>query len=95
MPITVKYHDAAENSMEVDLARFDYNKDSLFIDFAKVISSDEENDDIGEIEVRSRIIMPIESALANLAGFVHVLIEYENEHRTGYGLAMPKPDNEE
>ena len=94
MPITVRYHDAAENSMEVDLARYDYNKDSLFIDFAKVISSDEDND-IGEIEVRSRVIMPIESALANLAGFVHVLIEHENEHKTGYGLAMPKPDNVE
>ena len=38
--------------------------------------------------------MPIETALANLTGFIYALIEHENDHKTGYGLSIPKPGAE-
>jgi len=77
----------------IDLARFESDKETLLLEFAKVKSINEENGELEEIEIRSRLRMPIEYAASLLLQLAATLVEHEVKFKTGYGI--PLEDNME
>ena len=92
MSLEIKYLDTAQNEFSIDLAKYDYDKDYLHIEFAKIVLENAENGEIEELEVCSRLKLPIENALQVFAGFISALVNHEKEHNTGYGLILPEPE---
>ena len=95
MDLIIKEHDIASREMYVDIAKFDYDEKNLLIEFAKVVSLSDDGEELKEIEVRSKIKLPIECALPLLVKYVRTLVEYEIDFRNGYGLSMSDHSEEE
>ena len=75
--------------------KYDTDKDFLYIEFAKIESENAETGKIEEIEVRSRLKLPIEDALDTLFQFVQALTDHEAKFKTGYGLTLPESEKAE
>lgn len=94
MALKIIENDIASREIEVDLARFEYDEDSLLLEFAKIITPIDESDNGGEIEVRARLRIPIENALPTWFRLAFSLVDYEQEFNNGYGIPL-SDENEE
>lgn len=79
MDLTVKVLGEAAEPKEVDIARFSLEKDSIDVEFAKIIEKD-------VLEVRANIRIPIQDALPLLVQFIRALQDHEEKYKTGHGL---------
>ncbi|MDR2590909.1 MAG: hypothetical protein LBC71_08010 [Oscillospiraceae bacterium] len=77
----------AKNELAVDLTRFECDKETMLIEFAKITAETNE-DKVDEIEIRSRVRIPIELALPMFGALLDSLVAYENEYNNGYGLSL-------
>ena len=93
MSLTIKFREMADEESNVDIARFTSDRESLHIEFAKIISINTETNEIEELEICSTHTLPIENAKDTLFDLFRVLIEHEKEYNTGYGVTLP--DNKE
>ena len=95
MSLIIKYLETAKDEIDVDLARFNYDEKTLFVEFAKIISENEENGELEELEVRLKMKLPIETALVNFVSYLRTLVDHENEFKSGYGLTIPESKKDE
>jgi len=95
MSLTVKYIDAAKAEVDVDIARCTTDKEFLYIEFAKILSTNVETDELEELEVRSRLKIPMEVSALAVLGFVDALVEHEKQFNTGYGIPLQESDKPE
>ena len=92
MSLTVKYLDVAKIESEVDIASCLSDEDYMHVEFAKIISENTESDELEEIEVRSKLKIPIKNAAEVFAVFGRALIKHEIKFKDGNGLALPESD---
>jgi hypothetical protein len=95
MELIINENDTASHEIEVDLAKFGYDEKSLFIEFAKILSYGTEHEEVEKIEVRSKLKIPMEHALFMFTRFVEVLVNHEDEFKSGYGLSMTESSEED
>ena len=95
MSLTIKYIDIAKTEADVDIASYFSDENYLHIEFAKIMSENSESGEIEEIEVRSKLRLPIKDALGTFGEFLRVLIEHEKTFKDGNGLSFPKIEETE
>jgi len=86
MDLIIKENSLASQERDVDIAKFAYDENNLFIEFAQVLEYSEDGEELKEIEVRSKLRYPVQYALPLLVKLVKALIEHELKYKTGYGL---------
>jgi|GEM_PF-6516522 len=90
MSLTVRYLEDAKKEIKAELMGFSYDEKTLFLEFARIVSENGDTGEADEIEVVSRVEMPIESAVDNLTKFLQILVKYEREHKNGLGIPLPE-----
>ena len=95
MSFTIRIGEKADEAVDVDIARFTTNKDTLHIEFAKIISTDSESGEIEELEVCSSHRMPMVNAMGAFLNFFSALVEHEKEYMTGHGISLPDSGEQE
>jgi len=91
--LTIKLNETADVEADVDIARFTTDRESLHIEFARIISTNTDSGEIEELEICSTHKMPIANAIETLLSLLGVLVDHEQEFKTGYGIILP--DSEE
>lgn len=94
MSLKITENESASRELTVDIARFECDEDTLLLEFAKIMSPDEDPE-FGEIEVRSRLRMPMVSAAPMWVSLAESLIEYEKMHKTGFGISLSEMSEED
>ena len=93
MPLTIKFRETADVEADFDIARFTSDRESLHIEFARVISTNAESGEIEELEICSTHRLPIANAMDTFLGLFRALVDHEKEYKTGHGITIP--DNKE